>query len=128
MNTPTPSNFRQRKYLPDEFKITVWSKMRPYFHDLLQREIQSIKDLEKWISDQNELARAIQEEFDARRDNHLVHQTKDQRTAELYEYAAQELFPKITSFEKRLNEKLSTCNFFSIVSAEKNLMYLRSIK
>ncbi len=115
-------------YLPNEFKITVWSKIRPYFHELLRRDIQSVEDLEKWILDQNELAQVIQEEFDSRRDNHFIHQTEDERVAELFEYAAQELFPKITPLEKQLHEKLSTCEFASMITDNKNLFYLRHIK
>jgi len=80
-NNPTP--FRQRIYLPNEFKITVWSKMRPYFHELLRRDIQSVEELEKWISDQNELTQVIQDEFDLRRNNHFIHQTKDERAINL---------------------------------------------
>ena len=76
-------------YLPNEFKITVWSKIRPYFHELLRRDIKSIEDLEKWILDQNELTQVIHEEFDSRRNNHLIHHTEDERTAELYEYTVQ---------------------------------------
>lgn len=128
MNNLTPFNFRQRKYLPNEFKITVWSKMRPYFHELLRREIHSVEDLEIWILDQNELTQVIQHEFDLRRSNHFIHHPKDERTAELYEYAVQELFPKITPFEKQLNEKLSTCEFAPMISNNKNLFYLQGIK
>ena len=113
-------------YLPNEFKITVWSKIRPYFHELLRRDIQSVEDLKKWILDQNELAQVIQDEFDSRRKNHFIHHTEDERTAEIYEYAAQELFPKITPFEKQLNEKLSTCEFAPMIT-DQDLIYLRSI-
>ena len=127
MNNPTHPNFRQRTYLPNEFKITVWSKIRPYFHDLLRRDIQSIEDLEKWILDQNELTQVIQEEFDTRRNNHFIHHVEDQRIAELYEYAVLELFPKITPLEKQLNEKLSSSEFAPMIS-DKNLIFLRSIK
>ena len=125
MNNPTPLKFRQRKYLPNEFKITGWSKIRPYFHELLRRNIQSAEDLEKWILDQNELTQVIQEEFDLRRDNHFIHQTEDERTTELFEYAALELIPRITPFEKQLNEKLSTCEFASMITDNKNLFYLQ---
>ena len=128
MNNPTPPNIRQRIYLPNEFKITVWSKMRPYFHELLRREIKSCGELKKWILDQNELAQVIQEEFDSRKNNHFIHQTEDERAAELYEYAVQELFPKITPTEKLLDEKLSTCGFASKISNDISLIYLRSIK
>jgi hypothetical protein len=114
-------------YLPNEFKITVWSKIRPYFHELLRRDIKSIEDLEKWILDQNELTQVIQEEFDSRRNNHLIHHTEDERTAELYEYTVQELFPKITPIEKQLNKKLSACEFVPKVT-DQGLVYLRSIK
>ena len=128
MNNLTHPNTRQRTYLPNEFKITVWSKMRPYFNELLRREINSYENLIRWISDQNELTQVIQEEFDLRKKNHFIYQTEDQRTAELYEYAVQELFPKITPFEKQLAEKLSICEFASMVSDDINLIYLRSIK
>ena len=127
MKNPTPPNIRQRTYLPNEFKITVWSKIRPYFHDLLRRDLHSIEDLEKWILDQNELTQVIQEEFDSRRNNHFIHYIEDQRIAELYEYAVQELFPKITPLEKKLNEKLSSSEFAPMIS-DKNLFFLRNIK
>lgn len=114
-------------YLPNEFKITVWYKIRPYFHELLRRDIRSIEDLEKWILDQNELTKVIQDEFDSRRNNHFIHHTEDERIAELYEYTVQELFPKITPFEEQLNEKLSTCEFTPKITGRR-LIYLRSIK
>src|SRR5215211_1308418 len=36
-----------RKFLPDDFKVTDWPNLEPYFKELLDRPINSKKDLEK---------------------------------------------------------------------------------
>ena len=128
MKNPTPPNARQRSYLPNEFKITVWSKIRPYFQELSRREIQSQTDLEKWINDRNELTQVIQDEFDLRYENHFIHHTEDKRMAELYEYAAQEIFPKIISIEEQLNEKLSSSKFNSMISKEVQTITFKKLR
>ena len=111
----------QRKYLPNEFKLTVWSKVRPYFNELLRRKIESVEDLEIWILNCNELIIVIHEEFEMRYNDHFIENTECQRSAELYEYAIQELAPKIIPFEKRLNEKFLNCEFNQLISEEKKL-------
>lgn len=118
---------RQLTYLPNEFKITVWSKIRPYFNELLRRNIQSVEDLEKWILDRSELTAVIREEFNWRYIN-VSRDTEDQSAAELYEYGVQELVPKISPIENQLNEKLLNCKFTAMLSNEKYFIHLRSIQ
>lgn len=122
-----PLTPRQRKYLPNEFKLTVWSKSRPYYNELLKREIQSVEDLENWLLDRSELSAVIREEFNWRYVN-VSRDTDNQQAAELYEYAIQELAPKITSIENQLNEKLLNCSFTPMLPEEKYFIHLRSIK
>ena len=127
MNNLTTLKPRQRTYLPNEFKITVWSKVRPYFNELLRREIKSVEDLEKWLLDRSELTAVIREEFNWRYVN-ISRDTEDQQAAELYEYGVQELVPKFAPIENKLNEKLLNCSFTSELSKEKYFIHLRSIK
>ena len=48
LSIPRP---RKRAFLPEEFKVTVWSKLKPYFNDLINREIDSTAALERWLLD-----------------------------------------------------------------------------
>ena len=126
-NHTTPLQKRQRTYLPDEFKLSVWSKVRPYFNELLHREIQSVEDLEKWLLDRSELVAIIREEFNWRYIN-ISRDTEDQEATELYEYGVQELSPKIAPLTNQLNEKLLNCPFTSMLPEQKYFIHLRSVK
>lgn len=108
MKNPNTLAHQPRTYLPDDYKVTVWSKLRPYFNELLQRNIQSKQDLEKWLADKNELTGIIQEEFKLRC-AHKHQDSEDEAAAELYEYALQKLSPKIAPIQIQLNKKLLNC-------------------
>lgn len=120
-------NPRQRTYLPNEFKLTVWSKVRPYFTELLQRKIQSVEALEQWLVDRSELIAILREEFNWRY-IHVSCDTEDQSVAEMYEYAVQKLSPKIAPIENQLNEKLLDCEFTPMLPKTKYFIHLRSIQ
>lgn len=118
---------RERMFLPEEFKLTVWSKIKPYYHDLLKRTIDSVEDLEQWILDRSELEAFVSESFSWRYINITV-DSSNQHATELYEYAVQELLPKIVSYENSLNEKLVECPFIEQLDQEKFFVHLRGIK
>ena len=52
----------ERNFLPEDFTITDWPALEPYFKELLERNIESKKDLEKWLKDISELEAAISED------------------------------------------------------------------
>ena len=39
---------QQRHFLPQDFTVTTWEALEPYFKNLLEREINSEKDLENF--------------------------------------------------------------------------------
>ena len=39
----------KRYFLPEDFKITDWETIEPYFKELLEREISSKENLEHWL-------------------------------------------------------------------------------
>jgi oligoendopeptidase F len=122
--TPRP---HQREFLPEEFKLTVWSKLKPYYDDLLKRPIASVVDLERWILDRSELEALVSETF-AWRYIHISIDSADQKSADLYHYAVQELSPKVASFENKLNVKLVTSPFIGELDPVKYGVYIRGIK
>ena len=115
------------QYLPDDFKITTWSKLSPYYSELEKRDISSVEDLEQWIKDVNELEAIVGEEFSWRYIR-ISQNTADKNATELYQYAIQELVPKISPVENRLNQKLVTSSFVGDLSKDDYFIYTRGIQ
>ncbi|MEY3416942.1 MAG: hypothetical protein RL060_1053, partial [Bacteroidota bacterium] len=53
---------RKRNFLNEDFTITVWENILPYFQLLLNREIDSVASLEQWLLDRSELESALEED------------------------------------------------------------------
>ncbi|HSZ87385.1 MAG TPA: hypothetical protein VK787_15235, partial [Puia sp.] len=52
----------ERYFLPEDFTITTWENLEPYFKDLAERKISSKSDLEKWLKDSSELEAVVSED------------------------------------------------------------------
>ncbi|MEN0004341.1 MAG: M3 family oligoendopeptidase [Bacteroidota bacterium] len=127
MNTITIPRPRQRAFLPEEFKLTVWSKIKPYYNELLKRPIESKEDLECWLSDKSELEAMVTESL-AWRYIRITANSKDKKAEELYQYAIEELSPRITAFENKLNNKLVACPFIDELPQDRYFVHIRGIK
>lgn len=111
MNTiKPPTGNIPRTYLPTRFKVTVWSKLKPYYNDLLKRPIKSTIDLKRWIADKAELDAAIAEEL-LTRETVLKGEPDDKRSKEIIDYIQSEICPRIDKIEteiaKRMKKDLS---------------------
>ena len=52
----------QSKFVAEELVVDSWSKIETYFQDLLDRKIQSVEALERWMLDRSELEAVLEEE------------------------------------------------------------------
>ena len=127
MSTIALSSPRKKEYLPEEFKLTVWSRLKPYFHELLTRELYSVEDLERWILDRNELDAAVGETF-AWRYIRITVDSRDEKALELYHYAVQQLSPKIATYVNQLNKKLIESPFLNQLDQDKYFTHIRGIR
>ena len=129
MNLKTATILREeeRTFVPREFKVTTWSRLKPYYNELLNRTICSREELEQWLKDKGELDAVVSEAFSWRYINVTV-DSSDERSEELYQYAVQKLAPKITSFENELDRKLVECSFITELDPSKYYIHLRSIR
>ncbi len=118
---------KQRTYLPQTFKVTVWSKLKPYFHELKERNIDSVTDLEHWIYDWCELNDVVAEEFRWRYIRFSC-DNEDQKALESYNYAVQELTPRMSPYNDDLNQKLLNSPFLKELDQSRYAIYLRSVK
>jgi oligoendopeptidase F len=125
--TATVLQEHERAFVPKEFKVTTWSRLKPYYSDLLKRDVSSLIELEQWLKDKAELDAVVSEAFSWRYIKVTVN-SKDPKAEALYQYAVQELAPKITSFEHQLNEKLVACPFSEKLPKEQYGIHLRAVR
>lgn len=127
LKTATILEEERRAFVPREFKLTTWAKLKPYYNALLSRNIGSTAELEEWIEDKSELDAVVSEAFSWRYVKITV-DSKDDKAESLYQYTVQELAPKITYYEDALNRKLTECPFVHHLDQEKYYIHLRGIR
>jgi oligoendopeptidase F len=122
-NISTP----ERQFLPATFTITDWKGLEPYFTDLLEREINSNKDLEKWLKDASELEAVVSEDANWRQ----IRMTCDTENKELenaFTFFVMEIQPHIQSYADKLNRKLVENPFTKELDHDTYFTYLRNIQ
>ena len=117
----------ERKFIPKELKVVNWESIEPYFKDLLQREISSSEDLEKWLADMSELEAAITEDA-CWRQIKMTCDTTDKKLEDAFNYFCMEIQPKIQPYGDALNKKLLASPFVNSLDAKEYFTYLRSVK
>lgn len=116
-----------RHFLPEEFKITTWETLRPYFESLQNREIKNVKELEKWLKDMSELEAVISEDASWRQIR-MTCDTANEEYRNAFNYFCMEIQPKLQPYAFELNKKLLDCPFTTDLDQKKYFTYLRSVK
>jgi len=124
LSIPEP---RKRKFLPEEFRVTVWSKLKPYYNELQRRSIESLTGFEQWIYDWNELNALFREEVNWRY-IHLSVDTENENAKELYTYVIQRILPKVMESEHALNLRLVESPYKSELNNEEFGIHLRGVE
>lgn len=94
----------KRLFLPEDFKITNWDTLKPYFDDLVERDINSSDELEKWFKDKSELSAVISEDAGWRYIN-MTRYTDNEENRNAYQYFVSELQPPMAPYSDKLNKK-----------------------
>lgn len=94
---------KERGFIPEDFKVTEWNEIEPFFNDLLSREINSKEDLEKWFLDRSELEAILSEDM-AWRYIRMTCDTENEELREKYIFFVQKIQPKIAPLSNKLNE------------------------
>ena len=116
-----------RNFLPQDFIVTTWEDLKPYFDQLLEREIGSVGDLEKLLKDRTELEAVLEEDF-AWRYIYSRGDTESEEKQARYNDFVENISPKISPMSDQLNRKIYTCDFFGDLDQEKYKTYIRSLK
>jgi len=116
-----------RKFLPENFIVTGWDMLEPYFKQLVDRPLQSKGDLEQWLKDSSEIEAVLSEDA-CWRQIKMTCDTENKSLEEAFIFFVTEIQPKIQPYADKLNRKLIACPFTASLDQKKYFTYLRSVK
>ena len=116
-----------RKFVPEDLIIDSWDKIKSLFDNLVEREISSALELEKWMLDRSELEAVLEEDM-AWRYIKMNIDTTDKALAERFSFWIKEISPNTAPYSHKLNVKLLESPFLKELDQEKYRIYLRSVK
>jgi oligoendopeptidase F len=93
-----------RKFLPEDFSLTTWEAIKPYFDNLLNRSLSSLSDLKRWFADRSELESVISENL-AWRYIRMTCYTENKEYLNSYQDFIQNIQPRIAPVSDQLNKK-----------------------
>ena len=116
-----------RHFIPQDFVLTTWENLEPYFKNLLERDINNKQDLEQWLQDMSE-AEAIISEDACWRQIKMTCDTTDKNLEDAFTFFCMEIQPKLQPYADALNKKLIASPFLQELDQAKFFTYLRSVK
>ncbi|MEO5594069.1 MAG: M3 family oligoendopeptidase [Chitinophagaceae bacterium] len=116
-----------RKFLPEDFTVTNWEGLEPYFQRLLDRPLNSKADLEQWLKDSSEIEAIISEDA-CWRQIKMTCDTENKSLEEAFVFFVTQIQPQIQPYADRLNRKLVECRYTAELDQKLYFTYLRSIK
>ena len=117
----------ERSFLPQDYTITTWEALEPYFTSLLNASINTTADLEQWLKNSSELEAVISEDA-CWRQVRMTCDTENKELEEAFNYFYMEIAPKMQPYADKLNRKLIDCPLTQELDHDKYFTYLRSIK
>lgn len=116
-----------RSFIPANFKITTWELLKPYFDELLKRNISSHEELQKWLLDSSELTAIVSEDMAWRYINMTCDTASEEKRNRFNDFVTN-IEPNISPISNELNKKLIESPFISELPQETYMVYLRAVK
>ncbi|HTH55516.1 MAG TPA: M3 family oligoendopeptidase [Cyclobacteriaceae bacterium] len=105
MQTVTTPKRPKRKFLPEEFQVSTWENLKPYFEKLLERSISSESDLKQWLRDRSELESVVSEDLGWRYIRMTCYTDKEEYS-KAYQDFIQNIQPQVAPFSDLLNKRV----------------------
>ena len=116
----------RRNFLPEDFAVSSWENLKPYFDKLLVREISDQEDLEKLLRDRSELESMISEDMGWRYIK-MTCFTENQDYLNSYQDFVENIQPHISPISDLLNKKVMSSEFVKLIEGKEGYdMMLRS--
>jgi oligoendopeptidase F len=115
-----------RHFVPEDFTVTGWQSLEPFFKALFERNIDTKETLEQWLKDQSELEALVNEDA-CWRQIKMTCDTENKSLEEAFTYFCMEIQPRIQPYSDALNKKLVNHPLTKELDEKKYFTYLRSI-
>ena len=116
-----------RHFLPEDFHVTDWDSLRPYFEELLARDIDIPERLQAWLRDVSELEAVVSEDA-CWRQIRMTCDTTNKELEEAFTFFCMEIQPRLQPFAFELNKKLIASSAASGLDPDRYFTYLRSVR
>ncbi|HEY0273189.1 MAG TPA: M3 family oligoendopeptidase [Chitinophaga sp.] len=116
-----------RHFLPEDFTVTTWDALAPYFQDLQDRPLDTPAALEQWLRDISELEAVVSEDA-CWRQIRMTCDTTDPALEEAFTYFCMEIQPKMQPIVNILNQRLLDSPFSAQVQTPGFDIYLRNTR
>ncbi|HMP94613.1 MAG TPA: M3 family metallopeptidase, partial [Phnomibacter sp.] len=123
----TPIEKLPHHYLPATFRVESWEQLQPYFAELRARSIESLEDLQQWLSDCSELEAAISEDA-CWRQIKMTCDTENKELEEAFNFFVTQIQPHIQPYADALNRKLIECPYTAALDPAQFGTYLRNVR
>ncbi|MGD1846748.1 MAG: M3 family oligoendopeptidase [Salibacteraceae bacterium] len=117
----------ERRLLPDDFTVTSWDQLQPYFEELLHRETPTPEELYSWMKDRSELEAVLEEDL-AWRYIKMNIDTTDPELAKSFQFVVKEVEPKIAPYSNQFDKKLLGADQLQALDQEKLHIHLRKVR
>ncbi|TPG66508.1 M3 family oligoendopeptidase [Hymenobacter nivis] len=116
-----------RHYVPEDFQVTDWAALEPYFQELAARPVASAEELERWLLDRSELEAVLSEDL-AWRYIRMTCATQDTARSEAFQYFVNEIEPSVAPYDHALNEKMLASPYLDGLDQARYGVFLRSVR
>jgi len=128
MQTPSVPQRPVRRFLPESFTITTWDALRPYFDQLMARNLGTVSELETWFRDRSELEAVVSEDL-AWRYIRMTCYTENEDYRKAYEDFIENIQPQIAPVADQLNKKAAASPHLEKLSKKEGFdMMVRTLK
>jgi len=118
----------KRGFLPEQYTITTWEDLKPYFDNLLARSLTNVDELRNWLRDRSELESLISEDLGWRYIRMTCY-TDNEEHSKSYKDFIENLQPQMAPYSDLLNKKLADSPFLSSLEQEPGFKILiRNLK
>lgn len=108
---------RKRNFLSDDFKVETWEGIEQYYKLLLNREINNVDELKKWLLDRSELESVLEEDSGWRYIKMTCY-TEDEAYRDSFNYYISEIEPNVAPLANELDKKVLACQYLEQLEGE----------
>ncbi|MFM7668223.1 MAG: M3 family oligoendopeptidase [Bacteroidota bacterium] len=118
----------KRYFLPNDFVLSKWEDIVPFFNSLVSTDFNSKADFVSWLKNRSELDAFLEENL-AWRYIRMTIDTKVEEFTKAYQYFVTEIQPKLAPLDDQLNKKMLECEFLAdLKKDEAYSIYIRSVE